>query len=105
MDKGIPGGLLEGWEKDGITLRSAAWRRRRSWRRGIEEVYCGWGKVALNIKRKKSSVPMASISGLEHQHPTMSTLWGHRDRSKNLKQKIIYLCQFPLGSFNLGVHV
>ena len=50
--------------------------------RGTEADYCGWGTVAPNIKGTESSVPVASVRGLEQHHPTMSTLWGHRDRSK-----------------------
>ena len=45
--------------------------------------YCDWGEVAPNIKGTDSSFPVASVRVLEHNHPTMSTLWGHRDRPKN----------------------
>ena len=30
----------------------------------------------------ESSVPVASVMGLEHNQPTMSTLWGHGGWSK-----------------------
>ena len=52
-----------------------------------EAGYFGWGKVAPNIKETESSVPVASVWGLEFRHPIMSMLWGHGDQSK-IKSKI-----------------
>ena len=42
--------------------------------RGTEADYCGWGKVAPNIKGTEYSSPVGSVWGLEHHHPTMITL-------------------------------
>ena len=50
--------------------------------RGTEADYCGWEIVAPNIKGIEYSAPIASVWLLEHHHPTMSTLWGHRYPSK-----------------------
>ena len=52
---------------------------------------CVWGTVAPNNKGTESSVPVVSVWGLEHHHPTMSTLWGHVDRSKKKEIKYILI--------------
>ena len=46
-----------------------------------------WGKVASNIEGKESSVPVVSVQGLEHHHPTVSMIWGHRDRVRIKERK------------------
>ena len=45
--------------------------------RGAEADYCSWGTVSPNIKGAESSVPVSSVWGLEHHHPTMIILRGH----------------------------
>ena len=50
--------------------------------RGTGADYCIGEIVAHNIKGTEYSVPAASAMGLEHQHPTMITLWRHGDRSR-----------------------
>ena len=52
---------------------------------GTKANHCGSGTLAPNIKVTESSVSVAYVRGLDHQHPTMITIWGHRDRSKRKK--------------------
>ena len=82
-----------GFEQEDMASRLAVWRRRCIQRRkrcgarggggggrGDEAGYCGWGKISPNIKGTDYSVPVASVRGLEHHNPNMSTLWVHVSR-------------------------
>ena len=59
------------------------------------------------IREIESSVPMASVLGLKLHHQTMSTLWGHRDRSKRKKDhnsgqrpKILCKCFIQINTYS-----
>ena len=68
-------------ERNGTTSGSG-WRGRD----GTGDM--GEGRIRRVCERGiESSVPVASILGLEHHHPIMSKLWGHGGRPKR-KRKI-----------------
>ena len=61
------------------------------WDQGYRGVLLLWVTVASTIKGTASSVPVESVQGLEHHHPTISTVWLHGDRSKRKKEIKLHL--------------
>ena len=73
--KGVPDGLSVGMGEGGNDIEVGREAEEAEAEKG-EQVDLFWlVKVASNIKGTKSSVPVDSVQGLEHLHPTMITLW------------------------------